>query len=161
MKGAKQSRPSIEYVLFLIIPTVMQVMLVAAYVLLVIRPFYQNGLDTRPVQEVMSGWHDPSYLHPFCYTPPDVPDWYYSRCADGTQGNPNGDSLYLFARMAACLCPWVSAGLAILTVVVLLRSWKWLQWDARVLGAVGGAIWIVAFIFMFHRWYLFLTWILD
>ena len=62
-----------QSVILLWITPVVQVVLAVLYTVLVIRPFYMNGLDKLPAEEVASGLHDLAYLHPFCYAPSDVP----------------------------------------------------------------------------------------
>jgi hypothetical protein len=142
------------------ITPVVQVVLAVMYMVLVVRPFYMNGLDELPAEEVASGLHDPAYLHPFCYTLSDVPGG-RGGCADGTQGNPNGRSFFIWAAYTACGGPWIGGGLTVMSTMTLLRSWERLRRSSRLVGMIGVALSFGTFILMSHQGALFMIWFMD
>jgi len=142
------------------ITPVVQVVLAVMYVVFVTRPFYMNGLDKLPAEEIESGLYDPAYLHPFCYAPPDVPGG-GGGCADGTEGNPNDRGFLIWAAYTACGGPWVGGLLTVVSTMTLLRSWERLRRSSRLVGMIGVALSFGTFILMSHRGPLFMIWFLD
>lgn len=143
------------------ISSVVQVVLAVLYVLLVIHPFYVNGLDRAPVADIESGLYEPDHLYPFCYTPADVLTREGFRCADGTPGNPNGRRLLGWAVMLACFGPWVGGVFTVLSTLVVLRYWDLLRQPSRVMGVINVVLGFGTFILMAHRGPWFLFWLFE
>ncbi len=140
-----------------------ELIIVGLYVGLLVWPFYANGLQMQPADKVLSGSFDPKMLAPFCYTPPDSPDWYYSRCADGTEGNSGGDELHGWAAVTALLGPMLLILLGFLVGVFLIRAWPALRFSERVIGLLDLMLSLgtLGFLWVNHLGQLLLVWILD
>ena len=160
--NVKRPRLSIKQAEILLwITPVVQIALAVMYVFFVTRPFYLNGLDQVPIEEIESGLYDPAYLYPFCYTPPDAPDDRASRCADGTKGNPNGRLFSGWAVTTACLGPWIGGAFTVVSTMSVLRCWDQLRRTSRWMGMISVLFSFGTFVLMSHRGYVFLIWLLD
>ena len=140
-----------------------ELIIVGLYLGLLVWPFYANGLQMQPAEKVLSGSFEPQRLAPFCYTPPDAPNWYYSRCADGAEGNPWGDELHGWATTTALLGPMLLILLGFLVGVFLIRAWSVLRFSERVIGLVDLLLCLgtLGFLWVNHLGQLLLVWILD
>lgn len=114
----------------------LQFVIVGLYIGLLVWPFYYNDLHMLPGIQAASGSFDPKTLAPFCHTPPDAPSWWYSRCADGAEGNPWGDELHDVAILTALLGPVLLGILGGLVGVILIRTWSTLRFSTRVIGLI-------------------------
>lgn len=141
----------------------LQLIVIGLYIGLLIWPFYSNGLHMQPAAKVGSGSFDPKRLAPFCYTPPDAPGWWYSRCADGAEGNPRGDVLHGWAMVIAPLGPVLLIVLDVLVGVLLTKGWSVLRFSERIIGLVQFVVslGVLGFLGVTRLGGLLLVWILD
>jgi hypothetical protein len=141
----------------------LQLIIIGLYTGLLVWPFYSNGLHMQPAAKVYSGSFDPKMLPPFCYTPPDAPRWYYSRCADGARGNPWGDELHGWAMLIAWLGPVLLIVLDILVGILLNSGWSALRFSERAVGLVQlvVSLGVLGFLVVTRLGGLLLVWILD
>lgn len=133
------------------------------YMGLLVWPFYSNGLHMQPADKVLSGSFEPQGLAPFCYTPPDVPSWWATRCADGVEGNPWGEVLLGGAMLTALLGPMLLILLGFLVGVFLIKVWSALWFSARVIGLLDVmlCLGLLGFLWVNHLGQLLLVWIMD
>ena len=141
----------------------LQLIIIGLYVGLLVWPFYSNGLHMQPAAQVASGSFDPKGYAPFCYTPPDAPSWWYSRCRDGSEGNPGGDGLRFAATLIAFWGPFLLILLGVFVGVLLFRNWPAFRFSARVCGLVYLTVTLASlgFLTVTGLGRLLLTWIMD
>ncbi len=141
----------------------LQLIIIGFYIGLIVWPFYYNGLHMQPSASVLDGSSDPKWLVPFCYTPPDAPGESYSRCADGTEGNPWGATLLGAASVTAFWGPFLLIVLSILVGVFLIREWSGLPGSARVVGLAQSVVVLggLGFLGVSGLGRMLLVWIMD
>jgi len=141
----------------------LQLIIIGLYIGLLVWPFYYNGLHMKPTAKVASGYFDPKWYVPFCYTSPDASEDYYARCADGAEENPNGGGLLVAARLIAFWGPFLLIILGILVGVFLFRDWSAFRFSARVIGLVYLLVTLVSlgFLGVNRLGLLLLVWIQD
>ncbi|MBN1977474.1 MAG: hypothetical protein JW918_08735 [Anaerolineae bacterium] len=126
----------------------LQLIIIGLYTGLLFWPFYYNGLHMRPAAEVASGYFDPKWYVPFCYTHPDASGDYYAHCVDDAEGNSNGGGLLFAARLIAFWGPFLLILLGILVGVFLFREWSAFRFSARVIGLVYLMVTLASFGFL-------------
>jgi hypothetical protein len=146
--------------IFMALTLVVQVVLAVLYLVLVIRPFYVNGLDEVPVEEVESGLHDPAYVPPFCYVPADSATR-ESNCVDGSTRDLDGRKVLYWAALTACFGPWIGGFFTVVSTMMWLRCWDALPRGSRLLGAFGVLVSFGTFVLISHRGFEFLLWFMD
>jgi hypothetical protein len=147
----------------LVIGLGVQIIVIALYVGLVVKPFYANGLNMQPREKVAGGSYEPAGLPTFCFLPSGLPDWIPGRCADGTDGDPSGEWLLGGAMLLALFGPVVLGILGVSAGIALAAEWSRLHSPARAIALANIVVSLGAVGFMWGTpmGRLLFTWIMD